>query len=599
MLKKFILSFIIVLMTINILHPISISFAANRPITVYLAGDSTVMTYSKEQAPKAGWGQMLSKFLSGDVTIKNFAKGGRSSKTFINEGRLNQILDQIQPGDYLLIQFGHNDEKSIKVDPERKIYTEPSTEYKGYIQQYIWGARQHHAVPVLVTPVERRRFDENGKINSTHTAWTAAMKEVALEEHVPVIDLERSSKELFESLGIEGTKPIFFNVAPGESENYPNGAGDNTHFMEYGAHLMAKLVIDEIKKLDIGLKSYIIETGWQNAAFGLSKNFVVKNKQYDSIVDSNYEGNDGKLVNGRKMYKTVQAAVDGVDKENNTQKTIFIKKGTYKEKLIIDRPHITLIGEDTAETKITYDLPAGALKEDGTKWGMLAASVNIYPLATDFIGINITFENTFDRLEYPGLKDGQALALRNDADRSLFVNCSFLSHQDTLLASFGKANRQFYYKCYIAGDVDFIYGMARAVFEDVDIMSLERDAKKYNGYITAAGTDQESKYGFLIENSRLISNIKKPGTVFLGRPWRQGAQVVYKNCYMGEHISTVGWIDMSNNTAAAARLYEYGSTGPGAVISNTRRVLSDAEAKEYTIEKVLEGWNPMASIDRI
>lgn len=239
------LMLVVVFAFLLMLSASAVVLADNKPVTVYLAGDSTVMSYPPERAPQMGWGQIIGEYFSQAVTIENNAKGGRSSKSFINEGRLKAILDKIQPGDYLLIQFGHNDEKSVKDDPERKIYTEPHAEYKQYLKQYIAGAREHQAIPVLVTPVERRRFGSDGKINSTHTEWTLAMKEVAAEENVPLIDLEGASKRAFEELGPEGTTPIFLDT-------------DNTHFKEAGARLVAKLVIEEMKKLDIDLKNYIV-----------------------------------------------------------------------------------------------------------------------------------------------------------------------------------------------------------------------------------------------------------------------------------------------------------------------------------------------------
>ncbi|MGG3562914.1 rhamnogalacturonan acetylesterase [Neobacillus rhizosphaerae] len=218
-----------------------------KPITVYLAGDSTVSNYSSSLAPRTGWGQVLEKYFDEQVTIKNEATPGRSSKSFIDEGRLDTILNEIDKGDYLFIQFGHNDEK-IK-DPNR--YTEPYSTYKNYLKQYIDGARAKQAIPVLVTPVERRYFTEDGVLSRTHGDYPAAMKELGLVEHVPVIDLTSKSHSLFQKLGPKSTKDVFLYLDDHENGNYPNGVQDNTHFQQDGAKLIARLVIEGIEESNL------------------------------------------------------------------------------------------------------------------------------------------------------------------------------------------------------------------------------------------------------------------------------------------------------------------------------------------------------------
>ncbi|TCN22694.1 lysophospholipase L1-like esterase [Mesobacillus foraminis] len=225
-------------------------------VTVFLAGDSTVSTYNDSLAPRAGWGQMLNGRFDDGVVVINEAKPGRSSKSFIDEGRLKRILRQLDEGDYLFIQFGHNDAK-IK-DPAR--YTEPYSTYKSSLKQYIDGAKAKKAIPVLITPVERRRFNENGAAINSHGEYPAAMKELGKEENVPVIDLEGKSRALFQELGPEKTKRMILWLEPGSSPNYPDGAKDNTHFQEEGAIAIANLVIEGIEELDIlPLRNHIIK----------------------------------------------------------------------------------------------------------------------------------------------------------------------------------------------------------------------------------------------------------------------------------------------------------------------------------------------------
>lgn len=225
-------------------------------ITVYLAGDSTVSDYSSSLAPRTGWGQVFDQFFDDKIIVKNEASSGRSSKSFIDEGRLDSILSQIEKGDYLFIQFGHNDEKID--DPSR--YTEPYSTYKSYLKRYIDGAREKQAIPVLITPVERRRFTEEGVARDSHGDYPAAMKEIGLEENVPVIDLTAKSKALFQELGPERTKDVFLWLDAGESVNYSNGVQDNTHFQEAGAVQIGRLVLEGIEELKlVPLRNHILK----------------------------------------------------------------------------------------------------------------------------------------------------------------------------------------------------------------------------------------------------------------------------------------------------------------------------------------------------
>lgn len=228
---------------------------ARNSVTVYLVGDSTVSNYESDLAPRAGWGQVIGEMFDDKIVVKNEAVSGRSSKSFIDEGRFAPILEEIEKGDYLFIQFGHNDEKAE--DPTR--YTEPYTTYKNHLKQYIDGAREKGAIPVLITPVERRRFTAEGLARDSHGEYPAAMKELGLEENVPVIDLTAKSKALFNELGSEGTKQVFLWLDPGVNPNYPTGVQDNTHFQEEGAKQIARLVIEGIEESKLYLRNHLSE----------------------------------------------------------------------------------------------------------------------------------------------------------------------------------------------------------------------------------------------------------------------------------------------------------------------------------------------------
>ncbi|WP_234046444.1 rhamnogalacturonan acetylesterase [Streptomyces adelaidensis] len=218
-------------------HGTTNAYAAS-PVRVYVAGDSTASTYTTGQAPRTGWGQALPVFFNSNAVVVNVAKSGASSKSFIDLGRLDHILGLITAGDYLLISFGHNDEKVD--DPTR--YTIPATTYKSYLSQYIDKARAKGANPVLITPVERRRFNSVGVITPSHGEYPAAMTELATAKGVPLIDLTASSTRLWNAQGVEGTKNYFMTLPAGTYPNYPDGIADNTHFQAYGAIQVARLV---------------------------------------------------------------------------------------------------------------------------------------------------------------------------------------------------------------------------------------------------------------------------------------------------------------------------------------------------------------------
>ncbi|ONI80913.1 rhamnogalacturonan acetylesterase [Saccharothrix sp. ALI-22-I] len=217
--------------------------SAAAPVRVYIAGDSTGSTYVSSLAPRTGWGQALPVFLTSKAVAVNVAKSGASSKSFIDLGRLDHILGLIKSGDYLLISFGHNDEKIE--DPTR--YTEPSTTYKSYLSQYIDKSRAKGAIPILITPVERRRFTSAGVASPSHGAYPAAMRELAAAKGVPLIDLTASSMALWNREGVEGTKKHFMHLAAGQYPNYPDGIQDNTHFQAFGAIEVARLIATALR----------------------------------------------------------------------------------------------------------------------------------------------------------------------------------------------------------------------------------------------------------------------------------------------------------------------------------------------------------------
>ncbi|MDF9841668.1 MULTISPECIES: rhamnogalacturonan acetylesterase [unclassified Paenibacillus] len=210
--------------------------------TLFLAGDSTVTDQASSKYPYSGWGQMLGLFLKDGLAIANHACSGRSARSFIQEDRLTRIAKKLRKGDFLLIQFAHNDEK------ETEDGAGPFTTYPDYLQQYIHLAREKEAYPVLVSPMHRRFFEADGSIRNTHGDYIEAMRQLALQEEVPFVDLAGLSKAYFEALGDERTKQVFLWAVPGQYANLPEGAEDNTHFTEAGAVEIARLVARGIRE---------------------------------------------------------------------------------------------------------------------------------------------------------------------------------------------------------------------------------------------------------------------------------------------------------------------------------------------------------------
>ena len=315
-----------------------------------------------------------------------------------------------------------------------------------------------------------------------------------------------------------------------------------------------------------------------------------------------------------QTFSTIQSAIFSIPQENSEPVIIHLTPGTYREKLIINRPFIHLQGESPESTHIVYGDYALKPWEDGFKCGTFR-SYSVFVDAHDFFAKNISFINDAGL----GKDVGQALALYVDGDRITFENCRFLGSQDTLFTGplppkeiepggfrgpkeFAKrrSGRHYYRNCFIRGDIDFIFGGATAYFENCEIFAQrtdnETDGKIYS-YLTAASTPEGQEYGYVFESCRLTSNCP-PASVYLGRPWRNYAKTVFLNCQMGAHIHPEGFHDWKKADAHSTCFYaEYNSSGPGAS-PDTRasfvRQLTPEEYSHFTKENVLAGnddWN--------
>lgn len=224
-----------------------------KKIKVYLIGDSTLSVKEKRAYPEHGWGMPFVNFFDEQVQIDNRAQNGRSTRSFILEKRWQSVTDSLAAGDYVFIQFGHNDEVETK-----KSYTTPE-DFKANLVRFITETKDKNAHPVLITPVSRRSFDTAGKAQETHPVYSRLMREVAAAQQVPLIDLDQKSIALYQQLGEEGSKLLFNHLQAGDHPNYPDGKIDNTHFNELGAREIAQLVIKEIKVLNLDLARYIVK----------------------------------------------------------------------------------------------------------------------------------------------------------------------------------------------------------------------------------------------------------------------------------------------------------------------------------------------------
>ncbi len=322
--------------------------------------------------------------------------------------------------------------------------------------------------------------------------------------------------------------------------------------------------------------------------------------QYAAIVDGKFIGQDGALVAGTATFHTLGAALTAAPDSSATTYVIYIRNGRYREKLTVDKPNITLIGESRDGVTLTFDATADTPDPDGGTLGT-RGSYTLRITAPDFRAEHLTIENAFDyranllrSASDPGkIKNTQAVALHLDrgSDRAAFVDCVFSGWQDTVYVNAGRAS---FRQCIILGHTDFIFGAGVAVFEDCDIIS------RAGGYIAAPSTPPLQRYGLVFIGSRLgrESNAVKPNTVALGRPWHPSSNpnvnpsAVYIDGNMDDHILVEGWTQMGGYGPETARFFEYKSHGVGAVKDPRRRVLTDEQASQYGINEVLAGWKP-------
>lgn len=231
---------------------LAVSAASAGPVKLLVIGDSTASEYAENRAPRKGWGQMLQECIDpARVEVIDGAKSGRSSKSYYEEGWWNEYFEKLGKGDYVLIQFGHNDQK-----PDEERHTDPETTYKEWLTKYVTEARAKGVTPILMTSIHRNKW-KGSEIADSHGNYPPAVRELAKELGVPLIDMHAETEKLFQKLGPEKTKEIFLILEPGEHPNYPDGVTDNTHLREYGARTLARMVAAALKKTDLPVSSAV------------------------------------------------------------------------------------------------------------------------------------------------------------------------------------------------------------------------------------------------------------------------------------------------------------------------------------------------------
>ncbi|WP_116127113.1 rhamnogalacturonan acetylesterase [Lewinella sp. IMCC34183] len=219
--------------------------------TIYLIGDSTAANKRDDARPETGWGEMLAAEFDQDIRVDNHARNGRSSRSFRGEGLWDTVRNSLQPGDFVLMQFGHNDPKEGATR-----YSSPE-QYADNLREYVRETRDAGARPVILTPIVRRKFGADGKLTYTHGDYPDAARRVAAELDVPLIDMTERSREVVNTLGDEASKSLYLWLSPGENANYPDGVEDDTHFSPEGARVMAGLVADGLRELRLAPARYL------------------------------------------------------------------------------------------------------------------------------------------------------------------------------------------------------------------------------------------------------------------------------------------------------------------------------------------------------
>lgn len=300
---------------------------------IFLIGDSTCANKNPYDAPETGWGQVLPELFTNAVEIQNHAVNGRSTKSFRNQGLWKKVHDQLHKGDYVFIQFGHNDQK----ESDTTRYAAAQTDYRKNLIRYIEETQAKGATPVLFTPVMRRKFDDAGKFVDQHGEYPVVVREIAKQYNITLIDMHASSQKIIEQHGVEGSKKIFMNIAAGIYPKFPKGLEDNTHFTYYGAKLMAGLAADGLVSTANPLRNFLKKTEFNDKyAYELPLTYrPVFRKDTFNIARYGAKA-DGLTVN----TKAINQAIDLCNAAGGG--TVFVPKGLWVTGPIVLKSNVNL-----------------------------------------------------------------------------------------------------------------------------------------------------------------------------------------------------------------------------------------------------------------
>lgn len=551
------------LLIIGLLCNLAVSGSGLR---VFLVGDSTCATKDlAKQNPERGWGHMFQPLFDRSVAVENHAANGRSTKSFRDEGRWTEVCERLQPGDYVFIQFGHNDQK----EQDATRYAS-AAQYAENLRRYVRETREKGGIPVLLTPIVRRHFAD-GALEDTHGQYAAAARRVAAEEGTVLIDAERLTREWVTGLGDRPSEAFYMWIAPGTSPRWPEGRQDNTHLNVRGARTVARMIAAQLPGLIPELGRRLVKS-----------DFVV-------------------AQDGSGDFFTLVEAVAAVPDFCRDTTRIVICDGIYREKIAIPATKRNVVlearpggGSDrlaegsgtnpsACGVTVTWDDYAARIGATGAPLGTSGSST-VYFGGDGWTVRDIAFENAAGAV-------GQAVAVQCLATDLRFIGCRFLGNQDTLYL-YGAGNRDglvctenariTFDDCYVEGTTDFIFGSAMALFRRCEIRS------KADSYITAASTCRGQSCGMIFEECRLTA-AEGVTRCYLGRPWRDWAQTVFIRCRLGAHILPEGWHDWSKEHAQRTVFYaEYASEGPGARLD--RRVKWSRQLTRKEAAGVLEAF---------
>lgn len=360
-------------------------YAPKKP-TIFLVGDSTMANKPPEDNPERGWGQLFPDFLTDEVEVQNHAVNGRSTKSFINEHRWDTVMSRLKEGDYVLIQFGHNDSKLEDTSRSAPAHTL----YRDNLIRFVNDVRSRGATPVLITPVMRRKFDESGKFVDQHGDYPGVVKEVAAAMQVMLIDLHRSSEALIVKEGVEGSRRLFLNIPPNHFKNYKGKEEDNTHFSEYGAASMASLVCRSILDQKLPLAKYLKPSSFpEKYAFELPKVYMPHFRR-DTLNVVNYGAiADGLTLNTAAINKTIEECA------RQGGGTVLIPAGSFVTGPLVMKSNINLHLAKGALVIFTSDFNQYPLVVSSFE-GVAAARCQSPVTAENLVNIAITGQGIMD-----------------------------------------------------------------------------------------------------------------------------------------------------------------------------------------------------------